>query len=264
VFALTNDRMVFIIVDMRSMWRTLSPAMRRDVLALCCADMVVGVSFGAIAVASGLSWWMPSMLSVLVFAGGAQFMVVGVVAAGGGVVAAVLGALVLNVRHLPFGLAIGPIMGSSWPARLVGSQLLVDETVAFAMAERDPRRARAVFWVCGALLFVLWNAATVAGALAGQVLGDPDALGLDAAFPAALLALVLPSLRGRPRARNAALLGAAIALAATQLLPAGLPVLLALAGLVVLIPRPPAARTSRTGRYEPDATARVDTGEAER
>ncbi len=218
------------------MWRTLTPTLRRDLLALAGAITVVGASFGAIAVAAGLPWWMPSLLSVLVFAGGSQFMVVGVVAAGGGLVAAVLSALVLNARHLPFGLAIGPIMGRSWPARLVGSHLMIDESVAFAMAQRDPHRARAVFWACGTVLFLAWNTGTVGGALAGQVIGDPGILGLDAAFPAGLLALVLPSLRGRPRTRNAALLGAAVALAATPFLPAGVPVLLALLGLVVLIP----------------------------
>jgi 4-azaleucine resistance transporter AzlC len=220
---------------MRSMWRTLTPANRRDILALAGAILVVGVSFGAIAVGAGLAWWMPTLLSVLVFAGGAQFMVVGIVAAGGGLLAAVLGALLLNARHLPFGLAIGPVIGRSWPARLVGSHLLVDETVAFAMAQRDPKRARAVFWACGVVLFCSWNVGTVAGALAGQGIGDPDVFGLDAAFPAALLALVLPSLRDA-RTRNAALVGAVVALVTTPVLPPGVPVLLALAGLVVLIP----------------------------
>ncbi|MPZ80058.1 MAG: branched-chain amino acid ABC transporter permease [Actinophytocola sp.] len=223
---------------MRSIWRTLSPTLRRDLLALAGAITVVGLSFGAIAVAAGLPWWMPSVLSVLVFAGGSQFMVVGVVAAGGGLVAAVLGALVLNARHLPFGLAIGDIMGRGRLARLVGSHLMVDESVAFAMAQKDPSRGRAVFWACGTVLFVSWNVGTLVGALAGQVIGDPDVLGLDAAFPAALLALVLPSLRKAPRTRNTALLGAAIALASTPFLPAGAPVLLALGGLVVLIPAP--------------------------
>lgn len=222
---------------MRSIWRTLDPPLRRDVLAVCGAILVVGMSFGAIAVASGLPWWKPALLSLLVFAGGAQFMVVGVVAAGGGVLAAVLGALLLNARHLPFGLAIGPVVGRTWPARLVGSHLMVDESVAFAMAQKEPARARAAFWACGVILFACWNVGTLAGALAGQVIGDPDALGLDAAFPAALLALVLPALRRR-RTRHAALLGAAVALALTPLLPAGVPVLLALAGLVVLIPAP--------------------------
>lgn len=223
---------------MRSIWRTLDTALRRDLLAIVLAIAVVGTSFGAIAVASGLPWWMPSLLSVLVFAGGSQFMVVGVVAAGGGLVAAVLGALLLNARHLPFGLAVGDIMGRGLLARLFGSHLLIDESVAFAMAQKDPAKARAVFWTLGSAAFVVWNLGTLAGALAGQGIGDTDAFGLDAAFPAALLALVLPALRGNPRTRNAALLGAAAALAATPFLPAGVPVLLALVGLVVLIPAP--------------------------
>jgi 4-azaleucine resistance transporter AzlC len=223
---------------MRSIWRTLDAALRRDLLAIVFAIGVVGLSFGAIAVSTGLPWWMPSLLSVLVFAGGSQFMVVGVVAAGGGLVAAVLGALLLNARHLPFGLAVGDIMGRGLAARLFGSHLLIDESVAFAMAQKDPARSRAVFWALGSAAFVVWNLGTLAGALAGQAIGDTDAFGLDAAFPAALLALVLPSLRDNPRTRNAALLGAAVALAATPFLPAGVPVLLALTGLVVLIPAP--------------------------
>jgi len=202
------------------------------------AIAVIGVSFGAIAVAGGLDWWMPSALSLLVFAGGSQFMVVGVVAAGGGLVAAVAGALLLNARHLPFGLAVGDIMGRGFLARAVGSHLLIDESVAFAMAQKnDPRRARAVFWFLGTMAFAVWNVGTVVGAAAGQVIGDPDAFGLDAAFPAGLLALVLPALKN-PRTRNAALLGAAVALAATPFLPAGVPVLLALVGLAALLPTP--------------------------
>ncbi len=200
------------------------------------AIAVVGVSFGAIAVASGLSWWMPTALSVLVFAGGSQFMVVGVVAAGGGLVAAVAGALLLNARHLPFGLALGDIMGRGFLARAVGAHLLIDESVAFALAQKnDPARARAVFWFLGTMAFAVWNLGTILGAAAGQVIGDTDAFGLDAAFPAGLLALVLPSLKN-PRTRNAALLGAAVALATTPFLPAGVPVLLALVGLAALIP----------------------------
>jgi 4-azaleucine resistance transporter AzlC len=218
---------------MRSIWRTLTPALLRDVLAIAAAAGLIGASFGAIAVSAGLPWWMPSVLSVLVFAGGSQFMVVGVIAAGGSPIAAVIGALVLNARHLPFGLAIGDVLGRGRLARLVGSHLMVDESVAFAMAQEDRARGRAAFWACGVALFVTWNLGTLGGALAGQTIGDPGALGLDAAFPAALLALVLPALRD-PVTRRAALLGAVVALAATPLLPAGVPVLLALVGLVAL------------------------------
>ena len=222
---------------MRSIWRTLTPAHRRDVLALGGAILVVGTSFGTIAVAAGLAWWVPTALSVLVFAGGSQFLVVGVLAAGGGTLAAVAGALVLNARHLPFGLAVGDVVGGSRWTRLLGSHLLVDESVAFALAQRDPRHARAVFLTSGLMMFVAWNAGTVVGVLAGQVIGDPDVLGLDAAFPAGLLALVLPALRDT-RTRRAALLGATVALATTPFLPPGVPVLLSLTGLLALLPAP--------------------------
>lgn len=215
---------------MRSIWRTLDGVLLRDVTAVALGAAVTGASFGAISVASGLAWWMPLLMSVVIFAGGAQFMVVGIVAAGGSPAAAVVAGLVLNARHLPFGLAIGDVLGNGWMARIVGSHLMIDESVAFAMAQKDPSKARAAYWACGVSLFFCWNAGVVAGALAGQAIGDPATFGLDAAFPAALLALTLPALKDAAT-RNAALTGAAIALAATPFLPPGLPVLLALAGL---------------------------------
>ncbi|HEU5472868.1 MAG TPA: AzlC family ABC transporter permease [Actinophytocola sp.] len=217
---------------MRSLWRTLDRSLVRDVLAVAAAVAAVGMSFGAIAVSAGLPAWQPVLLSVLVFAGGSQFLAVGVIAAGGAPLAAVLGGLVLNARHLPFGLAIGGTIGRG---RLLGSHLMTDESVAFALAQRDPARARTAYWTCGVALFTAWNLGTVAGVLVGSAIGDPAAFGLDAAFPAALLALVLPGLRD-PATRRPALLGGAIALAASPFLPPGVPVLLALAGLVA-VPR---------------------------
>ena len=143
LFALRNTPLLFTIRVMRSIWRTLTPSLQRDMLAMAGAIAVIGMSFGAIAVAGGLDWWMPSAMSVLVFAGGSQFMLVGVVAAGGGLVAAVVGALLLNARHLPFGLAVGGLVGDRWPVRLLGAHLLVDESVAFARTRPSGRRARA-------------------------------------------------------------------------------------------------------------------------
>jgi 4-azaleucine resistance transporter AzlC len=214
----------------RSVWRTIDRELVRDVAAVAGAVLMVGVSFGAIAVAAGESPWIAVLMSLVVFAGAAQFMAVGVVAAGGSAVAAVLAGLLLNARHLPFGLAIADTLGRGWASRMVGSHLMVDESVAFAVAQRDPQRARAAYWTCGVTLFVSWNVGVLAGALAGQAVGDTDALGLDAAFPAGLLALTLPSLN-RPGPVRAALVGTVIALVTTPLLPAGLPVLLALLGV---------------------------------
>ena len=79
-------------------------------------------------------------------------------------------------------------------------------------------------WIC-------WSAGTVAGAYLGGTLGDPRALGLDAMFPAAFLALLAPQLR-RPGAPVAAVAGVVIAAVVLPFAPAGVPVIAALAGVV--------------------------------
>ncbi len=224
------------------MWRTvearLGSRLARDIALVVLADGLVGVSFGAIAVGNGFSVWVPLALSVVVFGGASQFMFIGVIAAGGALVPAVLAGLLVNARHLPFGFAVSDVLGSSLRRRIVGSHVMIDETVAFALSQRDPARRRAAYWTCGIALFVAWNIGVVIGAGAGSVISDTDALGLDAAFPAVLLALVLPSLRER-RTLIAALIGVAIALGTAPFLPAGVPVLLALAGVAVCRPAVP-------------------------
>ncbi len=223
-------------MNMRSFFRTplgaLEPATLRNIALVCLADALVGASFGAISVSGGLPLWVPMAMSVLVFAGGSQFAAVGVVLSGGGALAAVATGLVLNARMLPFGFTVADVLQGPWWKRLSGAHLLTDESAAFVLQEKDPHRRRAAYWTCGLALFVVWNLAVLLGAGAGGLIGDTDALGLDAAFPAVLLALVLPSLTDR-RTRTAALAGAAVAVAATPYVPAGLPVLLALVGLLL-------------------------------
>ncbi|MER7752091.1 AzlC family ABC transporter permease [Kitasatospora sp. NPDC097643] len=216
---------------MRSLLRTLEHATLRDIALVCLADALVGASFGAISVSGGLPLWVPVAMSVLVFAGGSQFAAVGVVLSGGGALAAVATGLVLNARLLPFGFTVADVLDGPWWRRLLGAQLITDETAAFALQQNDGRRRRAAFWLCGVALFAVWNVSVLLGAAAGGLIGDTDVLGLDAAFPAVLLALVLPALADR-RTRVAALVGAVVAVAATPYVPAGLPVLLALVGLL--------------------------------
>ncbi|KUL24995.1 AzlC family ABC transporter permease [Actinoplanes awajinensis] len=223
----------------------------RDVAALAAATLAVGASFGAITIAYGLPAWLPTLMSVVVFAGGAQFLAVGLFAAGNPI-AAVLAGLLLNARHLPFGLAVADTLGPRWRDRLIGSHLMTDEVVAFTLAEKDPAARRRTYWLVAVSLLVAWNVGTVLGVLLGGATGDPDALGLDAAFPAGLIALILPSLRDRDT-RLVALSGAAIAVLLTPVLPAGLPVLAALLGLLVLF-RP----TRRAGGGRPPARASGD------
>ncbi|MBC2644152.1 MULTISPECIES: AzlC family ABC transporter permease [unclassified Rhodococcus (in: high G+C Gram-positive bacteria)] len=215
---------------MRSIQRTLGRPALRNIALVCLADGLVGMAYGAIAVGSGLDPWLPVALSVLVLAGSAEFLFVGIVAAGGSPIAAAIAGLLVNARHLPFGLAVGDALGRGL-RRVAGSHLMNDESVVFALGQTDPARRRAAYWACGVGIAVCWPLGALVGAAAGNGLGDPTALGLDAMFPAVLLALVLPALRDRD-VRVPALIGGAVALAAAPLLPAGLPVLAALVGLL--------------------------------
>lgn len=213
---------------MRSLDRTTGDV--RDALALAVAVGVVGVSFGALATAAGVPLPLTVAMSMLVLAGGAQFLAVAVIAAGGSPVAAVAGGLLLNLRHLPFGLAVANVVGDRWPARVLGAHLLIDEVVAFSRARGSGARARRAYWTSGILLAAFWNAGTVLGVVAGSAIPDPGVFGVDAAFPAALLALLLPSLR-RSDTRRVGLAAAVIAVATSPFLAPGLPVLAGLLGL---------------------------------
>jgi 4-azaleucine resistance transporter AzlC len=216
---------------MRALYRTIDRGDLKDALALAAAIGLVGISFGTLAAAAAIPLPIAAAMSVLIFAGGSQFLLVAVAAAGGSPFAAVLGGLLLNARHLPFGLAMSGVVADRWPARLLGAHLMIDEAVAFSRARGTGPRARAAFWTAAVLLFVFWNAGALLGLAVGAAVPNPDTFGVDAAFPAALLALLLPSLR-RADAARVGLVSAAVALAATPVLPAGMPVLLGLAGLV--------------------------------
>ena len=254
---------------MGSIYRTLAGGTLRDIALACLAVWFIGLSYGAIAVASGFPLWVPAAQSVLVLAGASEFLFIGIVAAGGNPFAAALAGLLVNARHLPYGLALpdmtgpdttgpgttgpdttGPDMtgrgwrhvsGRDWRRRLLGSHVMNDESVAFALAQEDLPRQRAAYWACGLGVLLCWPAGAILGALIGRAIGNTDAFGLDAMFPAVILALIVPALRDRVTVR-AALIGAAIALATTPFLPAGLPVLLALAGVLGVVTSKQAVR----------------------
>ena len=231
---------MFIINSVSSIYRTLTGGTLRDIALACLAVWFIGLSYGAIAVASGFPLWVPAAQSVLVLAGASEFLFIGIVAAGGSPIAAALAGLLVNSRHLPYGLALpdmtGPdITGRGW-RRLLGSHVMNDESVVFALAQEDLPRKRAAYWACGLGVLLCWPAGAILGALIGRAIGNTDAFGLDAMFPAVILALIMPALRDRVTVR-AALAGAAIALATTPFLPAGLPVLLALAGVACTLSR---------------------------
>jgi 4-azaleucine resistance transporter AzlC len=224
---------VFIINSVSSIYRTLTGGTLRDIALACLAVWFIGLSYGAIAIASGFPLWVPAAQSVLVLAGASEFLFIGIVAAGGNPIAAALAGLLVNARHLPYGLALPDVTGRGW-RRLLGSHVMNDESVVFALAQEDLPGKRAAYWACGLGVLLCWPAGAILGALIGRAIGNTDAFGLDAMFPAVILALIMPALRDRVTLR-AALIGAAIALASTPFLPAGLPVLLALAGVLAVV-----------------------------
>jgi len=192
---------------------------------------VYGISFGVLAVASGLSPAQACVMSMLVFTGASQFAFVGVLAGGGGALAAMGPAVMLAVRNAAYGLSLTAILPARLRDRALSAHLVIDETTAMARAQSDPDAARRAFLATGVSVWVFWNAGTLAGALLGGGIGDPRTLGLDAMFPAAFLALLAPQLR-RPGAPVAALTGAAIALVLVPFAPVGVPIIAALAGVV--------------------------------
>ncbi|MGH8971242.1 MAG: AzlC family ABC transporter permease [Actinomycetes bacterium] len=186
-----------------------------------------GLSFGALATSSGLTVTQTCALSVLTFSGGSQFALVGVLGSGGNLVSGSASAILLGVRNAFYGARLTPLLELSGWRKAVGAQLVTDESTAVGLAQEDTgaRAARLGFWATGLAVFVLWNLATLVGALAGTAIGDPRDLGLDAAVPAAFVALLAPRLRDR-ETWTVALVAVVVALAAVPFVPAGVPVLL--------------------------------------
>ena len=206
-------------------------------LTLGAAVGVTALSFGLAAVSAGASVWQACTLSFFTFTGASQFSAMSVVGAGGSPAAAFGGAALLAVRNFVYGLVLAGRVAQndegrrfSLGRRLVAAHFVIDETTAMTTAQSSPRLARTAFWVTALSLFITWNLGTLVGALAGSVL-DTRALGFDAAFPAAFLAMLPAHLR-TSRGRAAAVTGAVVCLALTPFVPVGVAILVAVVGIL--------------------------------
>jgi predicted branched-subunit amino acid permease len=166
------------------------------------------------------------------FTGASQFAFASVISNSGAPFAGAATAALLGVRNALYGLRLTSLLGLRGARKVGGAQLVIDESTAVANAQYDPADARLGFFVTGASVFVLWNVATLIGALGAQLFDDPRTLGLDAAVSAALLALLAPRVKSR-ETWTVAIGGAAVALVLVPLTPAGVPVLCA--ALVALV-----------------------------
>src|SRR3954466_3958321 len=195
------------------------------------AALLLSASFGVIALDAGFSALAAIVMSAIVFAGSAQFAAISIVAAGGGLGAAVAAAALMNSRFLPMGIALAPSLPGGPLKRAAQGQTVVD--ASWAMANRgDGTFDRWFLFGSTATQYVTWFTGTLVGAFLGDGLGGPSRLGLDAIFPAFFLALLMAELRDR-RSRGVAALGAVIALALVPIAPAGVPVLAASAAALI-------------------------------
>ena len=229
-------------------------AVVRDSLGVGLAVGASGTAFGIAGIAAHLTVMQTCALSLLAFTGASQFALIGSLAAGAAPAAAIAGAVFLGARNSFYGLRLGPRLGIPRLLRPLAAIAVIDETAAVALVQPDRRSARIGFVVTGISIYLAWNLATLLGAVGAGALGDPSRYGLDAAGPAVFLALLGPRLREGSTERSVGLLGMVLALAAVPLLPAGVPVLLAVAAvpLVGLLGR---ARRRGEGRGTKGASA---------
>lgn len=203
---------------------------KRSIFLVCIAVGIVAISYGSLAMVYGFPLWLPLLASFVVLAGASEFMFIGIIASGGNPFAAAMAGLLVNARHIPFGVAVRELVGSRLSC-LLGCHIMNDESVVFGLAQSTAEKRKAAFWLCGLGVAVAWPAGTLVGGVVGSMVPSPELIGLDAVFPAILLALVIPAFKNRTTSMRAAT-GAAISLAATPFAPVGLPVLLSLFGLL--------------------------------
>jgi 4-azaleucine resistance transporter AzlC len=176
----------------------------RAALPVCLGYFPLGVAFGVLARHEGLTVWQAGGMSILVFAGSAQYAAVGLLAQGAGTAAIVVATLVLNLRHLLFGAALAPnLTGAGRGFLALFAYGVTDETFAVNAA-----RFRAGGWGPVEALAVnqtsnlAWVGSSILGAAAGDLI-PPGAFGIDFALPAMFLGLVVILARGRARALTA-------------------------------------------------------------
>lgn len=205
----------------------------RDAVSIGLATGFYAVSFGVLSVAAGFSVAQTCVMSLVAFTGASQFTFVSLMAAGGGLAAALPPAVLLAARNGIYALSLGPVLRrGGW--RAVEAHLVIDESTAMAHAQREPADKRRGFVLTALAIFVCWNAGTLGGALAGGALGDARSLGMDAIFPAVFLALLAPQLRNRAIVRAAAA-GALIAAALLPVAPAGMPIMASVLAAVPIL-----------------------------
>jgi 4-azaleucine resistance transporter AzlC len=186
----------------------------RDIAPVMVAATPIAMLFGALAVGKGLSVAEASLMSILVFAGGAQFAAIELWGVPVPVGAILFSTLLVNARHVLMSASLGPKLQSfSRPQRYLGFFFLTDE--AWALAERRAAVGAvtpAYWFALAASLALAWIGSSIIGALLGAFLGDPKLYGADFAFTALFIGLVAGFNKGRITVATVAASGGTAAL----------------------------------------------------
>lgn len=219
---------MFIVISMRSLDRTiLAPA-----TAMAFAVLVVGMAYGSAATAAGLPSWLVVLTAVLVLSASSELLFVGVIAVGGLPWVAVVAALLVNARNVIYGFSASTFLPKSRIDRYLLTHLVNDESVAFALAQPRPSLRLRAFRVAGVAILVAWPLGALIGVLIGRIVPDPGALGIDAAFPAIFVAILVGAITHRTV--GPALTGATIAAVATPFVAVGVAPVLGVGGLLTI------------------------------
>ena len=197
------------------------------------ATGLYGISFGALGVAAGLDVLQTCALSLLMFTGGSQFAFIGVLGGGGAGLAAWSAASLLGIRNGIYGMQIKQLLRPPTALQPLMAQFTIDESMAVSSAQADQGEKRRGFWAGGLGVYLFWNLATLAGALAGGAMGDVKAWGLDGAAVAAFCGLLWPHLKNQ-KLIVSAVAAAAITLAVVPFVAPGVPILIAGACSIVV------------------------------
>lgn len=214
-----------------SVIRSLPKPLLKSIGLICFATALIGISLGSLASNYQQPLWIPLLLSTLVLAGAAEFTFIGMLAAGSHPVTAALTGLIINLRHLPFGLAITHFIKKN-KYQYFAAHIMNDESVLFGLTQSDPEQQQATYWLCGIGIMFAWPLGVMAGYIAGAHFTITQLIGIDTIFPVVLLALTFKALKQK-HTRLSALSGAAISVCTFPFLPTGIPVLMSLFGLLM-------------------------------
>jgi predicted branched-subunit amino acid permease len=209
---------------------------RSDLVALGVAYFSVGVTVSVAVLGIGTPPWLTMVVAFTAYSATSELAFVAVAAAGGSLAAALVSGWLVASRFGLLATSLGLRLKAGRAERAAAALIAVDPSVALAVAQPTPERVRAVYWRVSAWLLAGWMLGSLVGVVLGNVIGDPRTWGLDAVFPASLLAIVAGFLRRRDGALTAGL-GAVVCLGLIPVAPPGVPILAAvaaaLAGLAV-------------------------------